>query len=187
MKPSGQAASKRRAMNAKALSAFGLCPRQSQAGLCMRTIREGAGPTIFTIGYERRDGDELISLLLDAGVEMLVDIREKPISRKPDFRPAALQARCQVVGIDYEQMPELGSPENARKTLDETGDIEAFRRRFAAYVRKHLNTPLDHLTELAKARPVALLCYERCHEDCHRSIIADSVADRLKGGVVAII
>ena len=49
-----------------------------QVALHLRTVREGNGGRIFTIGYERRDGNELVSLLRGAGVEMLADIREKP-------------------------------------------------------------------------------------------------------------
>lgn len=187
MKRFGQLADKRRATNARSLAAFGVSPSEPRGTSDLRIIRQGTGATIFTIGYERRGGDELASRIKDAGVEVLVDVRERAVSRKPDFRAAALQARCDEVGIDYVQIPELGSPENQRKALRETGDIKAFHRRFRAYARKHLAKPLDHLAEVAKTRPVALLCYERCHENCHRSIVAEFLADRLEAAIVAIV
>ena len=49
-------------------------------------------PTVFTIGYERRSPEELVRGLTDAGVTLLADVRELPLSRRPGFSKTALAA-----------------------------------------------------------------------------------------------
>ncbi len=185
MKHFGEMVANRRSKNAAALSAFGgSCGLVGSAHY--RTIREGGKRTIFTIGYEKRSGDELISLLLDADVDILVDVREKAMSRKPDFRGSALQARCEEAGIQYEPIPGLGSTEDQRSALRESRDIETFQRRFRKYAKRHCIESLDQLASIAKKKSVALMCYERCHEDCHRTGVAELVADAINASIIAI-
>ena len=187
MKPYGQQLAERRARNAKSLAAFGVNAADLEPDSYYREIRKGNGTSVFTIGYERRCGEELVSLLIDAGVETLVDIREKAMSRKPDFRGKALRTRCEDAGISYEPMPFLGSTEDQRKRLKESGNIGKFQRQFRVYAKRHMMDGVAVLAKLAKKRTVALICYERAHEDCHRNIIADLVADELNATVIAIV
>ena len=178
--------SKRRAANAKALAAFGMTGAVNGANSLYRVVREGRAITVFTIGYERRDGDGLVAALRDAGIDHLADIRDKPISRKPDFRASALRAICEDAGIEYGAWSELGSTEDQRERLRESGDIDAFHRAFRRHALKNMDVPIARLTKVVKAKVVALLCYERTHEECHRSVIADLLADRLNAGITAI-
>jgi len=87
-------ATDRRAANANALVALGLTAMEVTSTGSLRTIRGGGPATVFTVGYERRTADDLISRLRDVGVEVLADIREKPISRRADFRAEALRDLC---------------------------------------------------------------------------------------------
>ena len=180
---------KRREANVEAIQkAFGVAvadPTSNQSTR-YRTIRTGSKVTIFTVGYEKRSGEELMSLLRDAGAEVLADVREKPMSRLPDFRAASLRQLCQEAGIEYEGWAQLGSTEDQRDHLKKTGDFALFASHFRRHVEKSRQDDLDKLTKKAQKKTVALLCYERDHEDCHRSIVADIVADRLKASIVAI-
>ena len=176
----------RRRANAAVFSTNGYDIALSDQSACYRTIRSGRGATLYTVGYERRDGEELISALRDAGVTVLADVRQRAMSRKPDFRGAALRARCEAAGIEYRSISDLGSTDNQRDQLRETGDMRAFSNRFRAYARRHKQDAIDTLTEGAKADSVALLCYERSHEYCHRSVLAELVADAIDATVVAI-
>lgn len=173
--------------NAKAIAAFGVQVSTSTGGAIYRIVREGNGTTLFTIGYERRDGEELVAALRNAGVEHLADVRDKPISRKPDFRASALKAICDEAGIEYGAWTDLGSTEKQRERLRETGNLPHFQRVFRTHAERQLKAPLEKLAKLAKKRVVALLCYERAHEECHRSIVADMVADRINATVTAIL
>lgn len=177
----------RRAANSKALAAFGVAPADSPGSALYRTIREGGKVTLYTIGYERRTGEDLVAALKDAGVEHLADIRDKPISRKPDFRAAALRANCEESGIEYGAWPGLGSTEDQRERLHESGDLARFHKTFRSYAEKNLGDDIALLAKTAKAKVTALLCYERSHDECHRSTIADLVATRLGAGIIAIL
>ncbi|WP_456372579.1 hypothetical protein [Methanocaldococcus sp.] len=39
-------------------------------------------PVIYTIGYEGRSLEEFIQVLKDVGINVVVDVRELPLSRK---------------------------------------------------------------------------------------------------------
>jgi uncharacterized protein (DUF488 family) len=186
----GNVLAKRRNRNSGAIErAFGIAVAEPAAkSPCnrYRTIREGGPITIFTIGYEKRNGEDLISLLKDAGIELLADIREKPMSRVPDFRAAALRGFCENAGIEYMNWPELGSTEKLRENLKATRDFKHFETGFRKYVLQHGKRALEQLAVEAKMKMTALLCYERLHEECHRSTVAELLADILDAGIVAM-
>ena len=177
----------RRATNAKALAALGFAASTGRSASYLRTIREGNSVTIFTIGYEKRTSEDLIAQLRDAGVVILADIREKPISRRAEFRGEALRAACETAGIGYEAWPQLGSTESQRDDLHESGDIEAFHKRFRTYAKRHLMPEIKRLAKEALHQPIALFCYERAHAECHRMVIAELLADEIKAGITAIV
>jgi uncharacterized protein (DUF488 family) len=179
----------RRARNAPALAALGMAARDTEGGRRFRTIKEGAGATIFTIGYERRDGEELVSALREAGVTTLIDVRDKPISRVSDFRENSLRARCGASKIHYESWRELGSTEEQRERLKNTGDFGRFSEEFRTHAKRRLKEPLKRLADRLRSpgASIALLCYERCHDDCHRSLIANLVAEQVDISIVAIL
>lgn len=160
--------------------------RQSQNGR-QGIVRKGNGIRVFTIGYEQRSGEECIASLVEAGVDTLVDVRERPFSRKPDFRKTAIEQRCRAAGLAYESWPRLGSTAHQRKQLWETRDFRTFARRYRDFARRRRAAELDQLAAVAAKRTIALICYERAHETCHRSIIADLLADRLDATIIAIL
>jgi len=183
----GDQFARRRASNARALSAFGAsCAAQQNSQIC-RCARKGNGRAIYTVGYEQRNLTELVAILRELKIELLVDVRDKPFSRRVDFRSPSIDAACREAGICYESWTDLGSTEAQRKRLIETRDYVQFGRRFRAFARRHRKAALDRLSGVAEKRTVALLCYERCHDECHRSVVADLVAKRLNTSVFAIL
>lgn len=176
---------KRRVANGKKLAGFGVSSLRSASG-SVKVIREGTSVTIFTVGYERRDGDGLMSVLRDQGVKTVADVRERPVSRSPDFRAAALRELCEAAGIEYQPWATLGSTVEQRDELQASGDFLSFANRFRQHATRTMTQDLARLAESVKHTPTALLCYERLHEDCHRSVIAELVAAELDATIVAI-
>jgi uncharacterized protein (DUF488 family) len=175
----------RKAANAKKLASFGVASKVTDPGYT-KLIRSGNNVTLYTVGYERRDGDGLISVLLDQGVKAIADIRERPTSRKPDFRAASLRALCKANRIEYQAWPMLGSTAEQRDELHASGDFHRFADRFRAWAIETMMPEIARLAESSRRIPTALLCYERLHEDCHRSVIAELVADQTEATIVAI-
>jgi uncharacterized protein (DUF488 family) len=175
----------RKAANAKKLAAFGIAAAVTNGGL-VKVIRRGTAVTLYTVGYERRDPDDLISALRDQSVRAIADIRERPTSRKVEFRAPALRALCDDAGIEYQAWPMLGSTAEQREQLHASGNFENFADQFRRHALQTMTANLARLAESSRRIPTALLCYERLHEDCHRSVIAELVADQLNATVIAI-
>ena len=131
---------------------------------------------LYTVGYERRTADELITVLTEAAVKVLVDVRLTPLSRKPGMSKNRLATLLHAAGIEYLHLPQLGNPRDNR---------DAFRRGDVAAVAKYrdvLRTPegqaaLDQLHRLATQRRTAVMCFERDAAKCHRSIVADALVE----------
>ena len=57
---------------------------------------------IYTVGHSTRSADELVALLRDAHVEVLVDVRRFPASRRhPQHNRGALERTLPEAGISY--------------------------------------------------------------------------------------
>ncbi len=178
----------RRAANARALAAFGGGAVRAGAEALERIVRRGRGPTLLhTIGYEKRAPEDLVAALRGAGVRVLVDVRDDPASRRPEYRPAALRALAEGAGLVYEPRRDLGAPKASRDALRASGDLARYLEGFRAHAEAALGGALERLARRVAEGGAALLCYERIPEDCHRSVLADIVATRLDATVVAIL
>jgi uncharacterized protein (DUF488 family) len=136
---------------------------------------------LLTIGYEGLDLEHFIKFLTANRAEVLVDVREVPISRKRGFSKTRLSEALAKHNINYEHIKALGSPSPIRKRLKQDWDYEAF---FAAY-DEHLDEQteaLKRLREIVKTHTrVCLMCFEKTHEQCHRSSVATRTAKAFHG------
>lgn len=132
-------------------------------------------PVLYTIGYERSALEDFLATLTDAGVQLLVDIRERPYSRRQEFSKGALREAVERAGMAYRHERELGAPVHIRHAVQETGDYETFFRRY----REHLARQEPALQGLVgeQRTPMALLCYEADPAQCHRSVVAERLAE----------
>lgn len=129
-------------------------------------------PDIYTIGYEGAAIEDLIAALKSAGVTRLLDIRESPYSKRPEFSTDALQAALADYGIAYTHIRELGNPPAGREAA-RAGHAAALREIFGG----HLDGPagqagLRRALAHAAAETVCLLCFERPAGHCHRTMVA---------------
>ena len=71
----------------------------------------------FTIGHSTRPLPEFIGLLRDSHVDLLVDVRSIPRSRKnPQFNRDALPAALAAEHIGYAHLAALGGRRGRRKS-----------------------------------------------------------------------
>ena len=128
-------------------------------------------PTIFTIGYEQATQAAVVSALREAGVEVLADIRYLPLSRRPGFSKSALKVGVEEAGIAYRHFRHLGTPAEGRAAA-KRGDHAELARVYAGQLEMpEALAQMAELRDLAEAKRVALLCYERNAAECHRSLL----------------
>ena len=107
----------------------------------------------------------------EAGVEVLADVRARPLSRKPGFAKTALAAAVEEVGIEYRHFRHVGTPPEGREAARK-GDYATLRQVYAGQLE--LPEALAHmaeLRELALEKRTCLLCYCREAHKCHRSLL----------------
>ncbi len=130
---------------------------------------------LYTIGYQGRTLEDILSLFDRHSVPILVDVRELPLSRKNGFSKTALSSFCDEHEMQYIHFRELGSPKQLRERLRSDGDKAYFKRHF----KKHLAGAISFLKEVASFldnNSIVLLCYEADASDCHRSFVAEGVS-----------
>lgn len=130
--------------------------------------------SIFTIGYEGLDIDQFIKLLKLGKVDMVIDIRELPLSRKRGFSKNGLREILQANGLGYCHIAALGCPKPIRNQYREDGDWSRYKRDFKRYLTSQ-RAVVAELSEIAQESHCALLCFEADYQMCHRSMVADAV------------
>lgn len=134
--------------------------------------------TLYSIGYEKAVLGDVIATLAAAGIVVLLDVRDRPISRRPGFSKRQLAAAVGAAGMRYVHLAALGTPPEGR-LANRRHEWE----RFWAIVDDKLAGPeaeldLQRAAGITAASPSCLLCYEAAPERCHRSRIADILARR---------
>ena len=71
--------------------------------------------TLYTIGYEKARLGDVVAALVGAGVATLIDVRDRPISRRPGFSKRQLAAAVEEAGICYLGLRALGTPPEGRE------------------------------------------------------------------------
>jgi uncharacterized protein (DUF488 family) len=130
---------------------------------------------IYTIGYEGIDASRVVELLQEYGVELLIDARYRPGSRKAGLSKTPLSASLADVGISYRHDRGLGTPPEIMRELRETGNYD-----WDAYLA-FLNSQEDSLAEatvLARENASCVMCYEANALECHRRFVAQALAER---------
>lgn len=140
--------------------------------------------TIWTIGHSTRNLDEFISILKSFEIELAVDIRSYPGSRRyPHFNKEALEISLPENNIKYTHLIGLGGRRKARKDSINTGwRLSAFRG-YADYMETDAfkNTIIE-LERLAYNERTAYMCSEAVWWRCHRSLVSDYL--KLNGWIV---
>jgi uncharacterized protein (DUF488 family) len=133
---------------------------------------------VFTIGHSTHSLDAFAALLGAHGIEILVDVRAYPRSRRhPHFDAGALAAGLSEHGFEYRHLRALGGRRRPRPDSPNGGwDVEAFRAYADHALTPAFGAALAELVALARARPAAIMCAEGLWWRCHRRLIADRLA-----------
>jgi uncharacterized protein (DUF488 family) len=147
---------------------------------------------LFTIGVYGFTVDSFIAELDRAGVNLVMDVRQRRGVRGPQYAWAnskRLQDALAKAGVAYEHHPELAPTTAMRKAVYAEDDRRGIARRdrfdlTPEYVESYTseildNADLDSVAKtIAQRGPAAFICVERVPEACHRSLIAARLADR---------
>jgi uncharacterized protein (DUF488 family) len=154
--------------------------------------------TVATIGVYGWTLDAFLDALRAAGVEQVLDVRQRRGVRGPEYawaNAARLQAALAGAGIDYRHRKELAPTTELRHVQYREDERIGVGKRSRAelapeYVERYTREILDPadldqvVAGLPPAGVAALLCVERDPEACHRSLIAARLASRYGARVV---
>ena len=131
--------------------------------------------TVWTVGHSTRSGEEFAQILLAHEVQVLVDVRSFPGSRRyPQFNRAALAESLKQVGIEYKHEPRLGGRRTPRADSHNTAWKNASFRAYADHMEsEEFRKGVKDLLEPAEKSRTAVMCAESLWWRCHRSLVAD--------------
>ena len=133
---------------------------------------------LLTIGYQGALIDDFVATLKFEMVDVLIDIRDVPVSRKKGFSKKVLAEELKRTGINYVHLRNLGDPKPGRDAA-RRGDMTSFERIFRNHLAQDASQQaLGVAVQIAAAKRAVLLCFESDHIHCHRSVVAEAMTKR---------
>ena len=137
----------------------------------------GARPVqLLTVGHGTLSAEAFASLVVVAGIDLLVDVRSYPGSRRhPQFGREAMQAWLPEAGVEYRWERRLGG---RRPVRPGSPNVALRNPAFRGYA-DHMAEPefADALTAVlaeATSRTVTVMCSETLWWRCHRRLLSDA-------------
>ncbi len=119
---------------------------------------------VYTLGHSTRNIDEFIGLLKHYGIQLVIDVRRWPSSKKfPHFNKEFLDKALERHGIQYIHYPELGGYRKEGYAVFAESDEFA--------------DALKRMIEVINDKTAAILCAERFFWRCHRKYIANKLVE----------
>lgn len=134
---------------------------------------------LYSVGYADHDPESLVSLLKEAKVEVVVDVRANPVSRKKGFSRRQLDEAFAAAGIQYRSIRELGISTADRKAA--AGGASAWNKLLEDYAasldiaESRGEAAYELATDCSKS-VTAVMCLESDLDHCHRKPLAEWVA-----------
>lgn len=132
----------------------------------------------FTIGHSDRGLAEFVGLLRHSAIEMVVDVRRLPGSKRyPQFNQDTLAAGLEEEGLGYTWAQGLTGRRPKSKTVPPEVNAWWENQSFHNYADHALSDEfhdsLAQLREQGRDHRLAVMCSEAVWWRCHRRIIAD--------------
>jgi uncharacterized protein (DUF488 family) len=147
-----------------------------------RVTTTGHRTGVVGVGYEGQQAEQFVDELRAAGVDIVVDVRLTPISRKRGFSKRSLAEHLESAGIRYEHLRALGNPKDNRAGFaGDADELDAALTRYAELLGdEDAAAALARVAELATSSRVAVLCFEASDHRCHRQVVLTRVDDQLR-------
>lgn len=133
--------------------------------------------TIWTIGHSTRTFDEFIKLLKSFNIEILVDVRHYPGSKKfPHYNKDVLATTLPKNNIEYTHILDLGGRRQPKpNSKNDAWRLDSFKG-YADYMETApFKKALANLKKIAVDKRATIMCAEAVWWSCHRSLIADTL------------
>ncbi len=132
--------------------------------------------TVHTIGHSTRSIENFIELLRAHRIELLVDVRRWPMSRRhPHFNREALSMSLEQNGIGYNWRQDLGGFRKAEPNSPNTAWRVATFRAYADFMlTENFAKIMQAIDPIAIKQRIALMCAEAVPWRCHRQLLADA-------------
>lgn len=136
----------------------------------------GGGRTVHTVGHSTRSLEAFLALLGAHGIEVLVDVRRWPTSRRfPHFRRDELERHLAASRVRYVWRQDLGGYRKPGPESPNTGwRVGAFRAYADFMLTPEFERIVSELEALASTGRMVLMCAEATPWRCHRQLLADA-------------
>ena len=132
---------------------------------------------VFTVGHGTLPADDFAAVLRDGGIELLVDVRSYPGSRRhPHFARERMEQWVPEAGVAYRWERRLGGRRPVRAdSVNVVLRNDAFRGYADHMASDEFRTALGELVGLAGEQRSAVMCSESVWWRCHRRLLSDAL------------
>ena len=127
--------------------------------------------TIYTIGHSIHDWEVFLGLLTRHGVDVVVDTRSAPVSRRAAFaNKRTMPALLEQEDMTYVYLGDaLGGKPSDDSLYGENGKPDYRKMR----AQESFQVGVDAVLELAERETVVLMCSEEDPSKCHRHLLIE--------------
>ena len=149
----------------------GLRPKSSVAA-------KKARPAVYTAGYEGKSVDSFFDRLLRSGMELVIDVRAMPLSRRYGFSKRQFGEIAKKLGLEYLHFGKLGIPSEHRANLTDFDSYQRLLREYQHNMLPRLENEIAEVGQLMQRTLAVLVCVENDFRCCHRSRLAEAISRR---------
>lgn len=132
---------------------------------------------VFTVGHGTLGEDEFAAVLRESAIEVLVDVRSYPGSRRhPHFARERMEGWVPEAGVTYRWERRLGGRRPARAdSVNVVLRNDAFRGYADHMASDDFLVALREVATLAAQERTAVMCSESVWWRCHRRLLSDAL------------
>jgi uncharacterized protein (DUF488 family) len=135
---------------------------------------------LYTLGYQGLTLSDYTAILQNAGVRLVIDVRENPFSVKAGFSKTELRAGLKSAQIGYEHIKSVGNPFRLQmNTKPSVATLRGVLHQYRNYLKERQTALSEVWTTISMAinqdKKVCLTCLESSPQECHRSVLVEEL------------